>query len=415
MASMIETERGLLMPFDRSLDLTKYIVHHIVPMYSYEKKVSFRLFKISSNKRYILFAKHSGVKGAPLTQGKTVHAPVDIAFPHTLLPHQVGIFNDIVSILESTGTCYFKSDVGSGKTYVLGKVIEHFKLPTIIVGPGKNCKKAWVDMWRGAKYVTMNYALKNPTIFRSYGLTIIDEVHNIGTINRYEILWWCNTKYVVGCSATPNKLNGMDKFVPYFLGPLHDLNNLTVPYTGCVHAIEHHSSDEPLGFGIHDAYRFLERDCARNRIIVDIIRKTSQNMFVFAEHTDYLEYLCSLVHNGLLYTGKSKFSEAMLRPDAPNVVFTTYCMASESLSLKNFFVILFATPRKSNMIQIVGRILRNSHVDEPRHIYDFIDHGVSFFKKQFSVRRQYYRERNFKISKMKYSIYDELPRDAAED
>jgi superfamily II DNA or RNA helicase len=415
--SVFETERGLIMPYNKSIDLQKYIVKHTVPMFKYEKVIRFKLFKISTDKRYMLFAKYSKILEElqqECLDKKSQHPPVHgcrgMRFQHSLLQHQVKVFNDIISILEDTGTCYFKSDVGSGKTYILGKVMEHFKLPTIVVGPGKNCKKTWVDMAPNINYVTIQYALKNPNIFKTAGLTIIDEVHNICTLARYELLWWCNTKYVIGCSATPNKLNGMDKFIPYFLGPLYDLNNLTIHYSGYVHAIRYTSKNECWSTNIHEAYRLLESDEDRNELLTHIIRNTKKNMFVFAEHINYLKYLDSLITNDscnkIVYTGESKFSDvaSMLSTSVPNIVFTTYSMASESLSLKNFFTIVFATPRKNNMTQIVGRILRNSFIHETRHIYDFIDYSIPFFIRQFGVRSQYYRSKNFKISKMKYNI-----------
>lgn len=58
------------------------------------------------------------------------------------------------------------------------------------------------------------------SIFDSFGLTIIDEVHHISSETFSNALFKVVTKYMLGLSATMNRKDGTTKVFKMFLGPV---------------------------------------------------------------------------------------------------------------------------------------------------------------------------------------------------
>jgi predicted transcriptional regulator len=78
-------------------------------------------------------------------------------------------------------------------------------------------------------------------------------------------------------------------------------------------------------------------------------------------------------------------------------------MAAEALDIKSLTSLFLASP-KSDIIQAVGRILREKHTNPL--IIDLIDnHDV--FLNQFNKRRAFYNEKNYKIIRTNEEKYND--------
>jgi len=79
-------------------------------------------------------------------------------------------------------------------------------------------------------------------------------------------------------------------------------------------------------------------------------------------------------------------------------------MCSEGLDIPTLNAEFLITP-KTDVVQIVGRILRAKHSFANPIIYDFIDnHDV--FRKQWLKRKAYYKKQNYKINEINSNIYN---------
>ena len=83
------------------------------------------------------------------------------------------------------------------------------------------------------------------------------------------------------------------------------------------------------------------------------------------------------------------------------IILATYQMAAEALDIKSLTTLFLATP-KSDIVQAVGRILRQKH-SQPL-ILDIIDSHDPFLN-QFNKRKSYYNSKNYKIYKTSYNDY----------
>ena len=85
------------------------------------------------------------------------------------------------------------------------------------------------------------------------------------------------------------------------------------------------------------------------------------------------------------------------------ILLATYQMAAEGLDIKSLTTLILATP-KSDIVQSVGRILREKH--EQPLIIDIVDQHDCFIS-QFNKRKIFYNEKNYKIIKTDNDKYIE--------
>jgi superfamily II DNA or RNA helicase len=92
------------------------------------------------------------------------------------------------------------------------------------------------------------------------------------------------------------------------------------------------------------------------------------------------------------YIGGMKMEE-LKKSESKQIILATYSMAAEALDIKSLTSLFLASP-KSDIIQAVGRILREKHTNPL--VIDLIDNHEVFLN-QFNKRRSFYNEKNYKI------------------
>jgi superfamily II DNA or RNA helicase len=111
-------------------------------------------------------------------------------------------------------------------------------------------------------------------------------------------------------------------------------------------------------------------------------------------HYIYKKFVCKNLASVGYYVGG--MSEAELKKsEKKQVILASFSMCSEGLDISTLNTEFLITP-KTDIVQIVGRILRAKHSFLHPIIYDFIDtHDV--FQRQWIKRKSYYKKQNYKI------------------
>lgn len=250
--------------------------------------------------------------------------------------------------------------------------------------------------------------------FDDFGLTVVDEVHRIGSCQFSRALLRIQTPYMLGVTATLERKDGLTKVIHHFIGPTvyADTQGLqSDDGSVLVRAMEFVSHDSEFNHVVTD-YRgntqistMITKLCQhgpRTRCLVDILRHTvtetpDAQILVLAHNRSLLVDLHKAVV-GLdiatagFYLGGMK-TEELERTTQQQVILATYAMAAEGFDHKNLSVLVLATP-KTDIVQSVGRIFRQKHV-RPL-IVDVVD-GHDSFKKQWTRRRAYYKKCGFRI------------------
>ena len=259
------------------------------------------------------------------------------------------------------------------------------------------------------------------TLFDSFGLTIIDEVHHISSEVFSNALFKLVTKYMLGLSATMNRKDGTTKVFKMFLGEVvyklersKDENVIVRGITYKTNDMEYNEME--LDFrGQTASAKMLSKICSYNRrsefiiqVLKDMIAENpKQQIMLIASYKSILEYMFSAItHHNICsvgyYVGGMK-DTALKESENKQVVLATYSMAAEGLDIKTLTTLFMITPM-TNIEQSVGRILRQKHEFAPI-VVDIIDTHDNF-QRQWAKRKLFYKKQNYKIIQSSNTNYD---------
>jgi len=258
------------------------------------------------------------------------------------------------------------------------------------------------------------------TMFDSFGLTIIDEVHHISSEVFSCALFKLVTNYTLGLSATMNRKDGTTHIFKLFLGDIIHKEVRGKDDAVLVRALEYESNNEEFNTVEYD-YRgqakystMISKLCefsARTEFILRVIKdmlteNNSQQIMVIAHNKNVLKYIFDAIQHRKIttvgyYVGGMK-EAALKESEGKQVIIATYSMAAEALDIKTLTTLVMVTP-KTDIEQAVGRILRAKHSTPV--VVDIIDQHDPF-QNQWKKRKAYYIKNNYKIIQTGSSTYD---------
>ena len=264
--------------------------------------------------------------------------------------------------------------------------------------------------------------------FDSFGLTIIDEVHRIGSEQFSRTLFKTITPYMLGISATVERKDKLTKVLYMFIGPKIYSENRKDTDPVCVRAITYCSRDPDFNTveidfrGNTKTSTMITKLCAFGprsdfiiKVIADLLAETDNQIMVLAHNRSLLTYLHdAIVHRSIAtvgyYVGGMKPAK-LTETETKQIVLATYAMAAEALDIKTLATLIMVTP-KTDIIQSVGRILRVKH--ESPIIVDIVDQHDSF-QNQWAQRRRFYKKCNYRIRQISSTDYAGMSIDWATD
>jgi superfamily II DNA or RNA helicase len=324
---------------------------------------------------------------------------------------------------------------GAGKTVMAIKIISLLKKKTLIIVHKEFLMNQWIERideyLPGAKVgkiqgptfdiegkdivIGMVQTLYDkdfgPEAFSSFGLTIIDEVHRIGSEQFSKTLFKTVTPYMLGISATVERKDKLTKILYMFIGEVIYSIKRSGEDSVNVRGIQYISNDPAFNEtetdfrGMPKYSTMITKLCEYGprsdfiiRVIKDLLEEEPEKqIMVLCHNRSLLTYL----YEGITYrkfatigyyVGGMK-QEKLQETESKQIVLATYAMAAEALDIKTLSTLIMITP-KTDITQSVGRILRMKH--ENPIIVDIIDsHDV--FKNQWIQRRRFYKKCNYRI------------------
>lgn len=341
------------------------------------------------------------------------------------------------NIKRGLGVCTLNLRAGMGKTFVAAGLIARLckntkvlyvvpKIPLMIQ------TKADLEKCFGQNnnitVMVINSALKVDMIVTPYDMVILDEIHSYCSVARREIFWTLRAPIVLGLSATTSDRNDpFDAIYHHYLNsvinaediPLFSYENVSfksnvdiIYYDGPENYtlnLKHESTGEIF---THYMYEQFMKDPYRLSVLLNNILtlyKEGHCVYVFAEEIAHLRKIEEKLRladiTGDLFTGGLKEKEINEIKINSNIILTTYGYAGTGVSISRATAIIFATPRKSNMKQILARILRrDGNIEITRRVIDIVDNQTAL-RHQIRKRIEAYQlyEMNIKHIKLDYT------------
>ena len=258
------------------------------------------------------------------------------------------------------------------------------------------------------------------SLFDSFGLTIIDEVHHISSEVFSCALFKLVTKYMLGLSATMERSDGTSRVFKMFLGDVVYKQERSKDEEVIVRGITYQTNDDEfneleLDFrGKPASSKMLSKICNYNRrsefilkVLDDMIKENpKQQIMIIASYRNILNYFYEAINHKQIatvgfYVGGMK-EAALKKTEEKQVVLATYSMAAEGLDIKTLTTLSMSTPM-TTLEQSVGRILRQKH-ENPPIVVDIIDTHANF-QNQWAKRRRFFKTQNYKIIQTTSSTY----------
>jgi len=398
---------------------------------------TFPAYRESFNKFYV--PHYYGVEkyGPPKEYKISEGADINLEFAGKLRDGQVPVVETYINHVKrvNSGGGLLELPCAFGKTCLALNIIYRLKKKTFIIVHKEFLMNQWIERIHQFLPKARIGKIQGPTIdiddkdivigmlqslsmkeypasvFESFGLTIIDEVHHISSEVFSNSLFKLVTKYMLGLSATMNRKDGTTNVFKMFLGDVIFKGKRDEERDVTVRAIEYKVDDDDfnevkLDYRGNVAYStMISKLCEYNRrsefilkILTDMFQENpSQQIMVLAHNKNILKYLHDAIkHKNIAtvgyYIGGMK-EQALKETEGKQVVIATYAMAAEALDIKTLTTLIMATP-KTDIEQSVGRILREKHSNPI--VVDIVD-SHDTFKNQWRKRKTFYKKENYKI------------------
>jgi superfamily II DNA or RNA helicase len=253
-----------------------------------------------------------------------------------------------------------------------------------------------------------------PGSFDSFGLTVIDEVHRIGSEEFSKTLFSVVTPYMLGISATVERKDRLTRLLYMFIGPKIYSEERTDDDVVQVRAVFFKTRDLEFNTTEYDfrgapkystmitkLCQFGPRSDFIVRILCDLLQEhPEKQIMVLAHNRELLSYLYEAIRNRIsaeentvgFYVGGMKEKDLKIT-EGRRIVLATYAMAAEALDIKTLSTLVMATP-KTDIEQSVGRILRAK--GQNPIVVDVVD-SHEYLRRQYNTRRQFYKKCKYKI------------------
>lgn len=251
--------------------------------------------------------------------------------------------------------------------------------------------------------------------FRDFGFAIFDECHHLGAEHFSRALMSIQVRNMLGLSATPDRMDGLDNVFLWYLGPVRYQIRVRDPDESVVvRVLRFTSADAEYADTPTDCRGEISRPklcnqlaayAPRTRAICDELQKAlaeGRKLLVLSDRRGHLEaFEAEFRARGFssigYYVGGMK---AAARDEAATrqIVLGTFTLAAEGMNVRDLNTVALVTP-KSRIEQAVGRIFRLKKEERTFQplIYDIIDEPHDVCVRQYRKRRQFYRQCAYRI------------------
>lgn len=402
------------------------------------KVPKFPVFRENKEKIYIPRFVGNEKFGIPKVNKLSQGDDISLTFKGTLRDYQTSIINTFIDNVDRTGSGgLLEIPCGRGKTVMALDIISKIQKKTLIIVHKSFLLNQWVERIQqfipDAKIgsiqgstldvegkdivigMLQSLSMKDysNTLFDSFGLTIVDEVHHIAAEVFVRSLFKIVTPIMLGLSATMNRKDGLSFVFKMFIGPVVYKEKREVDDSVLIKVHQYQSIDDDFNEVVYNFKgnpqysTMISKLCGhlpRCEYILDILENIvindtddKEQIIVLAHNKNVLTFLHDAINDRNIasvgyYVGGMK-EQHLKQSESKKIVIGTYSMASEALDIKTLTTLVMVTP-KTDIEQSVGRILRAKH-SQPL-VVDIVDQH-DLFQKQFKKRMAFYRKNKYKV------------------
>jgi len=269
--------------------------------------------------------------------------------------------------------------------------------------------------------------------FDGFGFSIWDEGHHLGAQQFSRAMINVQTMHSMGLSATPERIDGLDRVFLWNIGPIRfQIKVREADTTVEVRVLQYTHDDDAYSVAPLDARGEVSRPrlCTQLAMFAprtfDICNelepclREGRQLLILSDRREHLAaFEAEFARRGFTscgyYVGGMKTADRELSA-TKQIVLGTFTLASEGMNIRSLNAVALVTP-KSRIEQAVGRIFRLKKEERKFApiIYDIIDmaHGVCV--RQFRKRQKFYNQCQYNVQMIRGSDVEDGSVDDSED
>jgi len=354
---------------------------------------------------------------------------------------QARVVNEASTLLLAGESFVVRAPTGFGKTICAMQMIHNVGRKTLVIVTKEDIRDQWIDAakmilkiknseigiiqgdqcnTKGKKFcIGMIQSLSKsgkyaPSTWTDFGLVIWDEVHRVAADHFSNSAWLLPAKLRLGLSATPERKDGKDVVIAAHIGNVRVAteqmtmipkvlvvkSKFTLPMVP--RKINGRFKQVPLPHTpgrIQGVNKCLSKNMTRNKMIGQFIKtayKKDRNIIVFSDlkaHLDRLYEICvmnAIPQKDMAFYIGGLTKQERERAKVKAIIFATYAMTSEATDIPWMDTAVLCTPR-SDVVQIVGRILREYPDKKEPIVFDVVDQCSNVLTGYYNNRLQWYK------------------------
>jgi len=366
---------------------------------------------------------------------------IQLEFKGQLRPNQLEVKDRIINALITNpwGGCVLQADPAFGKTVLAIYIITELKAKTLIVVNTEFLITQWrerlkqfsnikneeigiiqSDSMEYGKNIKVAIAMIHSLakreypeeLFKVFQCAVVDETHRVSAPLLGQAIYKIKSKYILGMSATPYKAFGLGQVVVNTFGSaIIATSDGLKPLVYAIQMptrineseyVSKYSGDIILG----RLYTVLSENAMRNEFVLNQIIAAGtkgRKIMVLADRREHLaklrrmfEYRTGGVYKSGYYIGG--MTEAQRKQsEGADILWATVQYASEALDIPKIDTLFLLAARSNNIIQSVGRILREHPDKKPPIVVDICDYAIPILHKFSTKRLADYKKREFPV------------------
>lgn len=279
------------------------------------------------------------------------------------------------------------------------------------VGGGRNRRSGIVDL-------AMIQSLKSipdlEAFYANYGLIIVDECHHLPAFTFEGCIKKAPVRYMLGLTATPYRRDGLQSIITMQCGPVrHKMEDAAAEFSLRLNvratSFTLPTDESP---SIQDIFRSLVKDEGRNALIEEDVSRALEEGRQCLLLSHWKEH-CQLLADRLIQRGKVPFllsgalgkkqrasilkSIENTSPQKELLVIATGQYLGEGFDCPKIDTLFLAFPVsfKGQVVQYVGRTLRNYRGKNSVRVYDYFDAKMPILSKMHFRRLKTYKALGF--------------------
>ena len=359
--------------------------------------------------------------------------------------HQIEIINHLYNkyynIKDLNSSCIFVQEPGLGKTIIGIGLIQKLWTKTLIIVPSNTIilndwirtLQSFLPQLRIGSHYSKNKSNFNDydiivTIVNTfvlkpilgYSFLIVDECHLFLTRIRFNIFQKLQPRYTLGLSASMSIVNNPKLLrLDMQIGPIVESNEIidddSINWITKVFIINYLNSKNQIYYnkqGLMDIQKMIQQlinDDKRNNLIINeafkLYNDNNNHIYVITDRRDHVQTIYDLLQKKIddiiiapeivnILIGKVVLNEEIIAKS--RIIVCTYAYCSIGISIKNMNAMIFATPRRNNLKQIMGRCYRRN-CDNTKIERKFIDIVDTLLIHQHKTRLIEYKRRGAQI------------------